>query len=135
MAFETHLTVRFGETDANGHVNNASYFIYLEQARIEFLKALGVRMQENGLTFVLASTSCDFLNPAFFDQILRVETIVDKVGTSSAVLSHLIYDETSGSLIARGRATVVMFDMNRSASSAIPKRLREKLIEHTEKNF
>lgn len=135
MAFQTHLTVRFGETDANGHVNNVSYFIYLEQARIDFLKGLGMRFQEQGLTFVLASITCDFVNQAFFDQELRVETIVDKVGKSSAVLSHCIYDEASGSLIARGRATVVMFDMNRSASSAIPKLLRDKLIAYKEENF
>lgn len=36
--YETQVKVRFCETDALGHINNTSYFIYLEEARIAFLK-------------------------------------------------------------------------------------------------
>ena len=41
---EIQISVRFGETDALGHINNTSYFIYLEEARIRFFESIGYNM-------------------------------------------------------------------------------------------
>ena len=78
------VTVRFAETDALGHVNNTSYFIYMEDARLHLLKELGWNTSHKDWSFVLVSTKCDFINQAYFDQILRIDTSIQKVGTKIA---------------------------------------------------
>ncbi len=49
---ELEVNVRFSETDALGHVNNTSYFVYLEEARLKFFEALG--LATNDFNFLLA---------------------------------------------------------------------------------
>lgn len=85
---EIQVTVRFCETDALGHINNASYFVYLEEARIRFFESIGYNMDIKGWNFILASTKCDFVSQGYFNQILAIKTYVSKIGTKSFQLEH-----------------------------------------------
>ncbi|WP_409305950.1 acyl-CoA thioesterase [Peribacillus sp. SCS-155] len=127
---ETQLTVRFCETDALGHINNTSYFIYLEEARIKFFELLGYSMDTNEWNFILASTKCDFVSQGYFNQILSVKTFVTHVGTKSFEITHEISCTQTGQLIAKGNAVIVYFDFNEQRSKPIPALLREGLEEH-----
>lgn len=127
MIYESFVTVRFGETDALGHVNNTSYFIYLEEARVKFFQELGYSMDTNEWEFILASTKCDFLDQAYFAQQLKIKTIVSHIGTKSFTLDHEICDAKTDSLIAKGNAVIVYFDFNNQKSEVIPIVLKEKL--------
>src|SRR5699024_7100833 len=126
MQHETNVTVRFGETDLLGHVNNSSYFTYFEHARIQFFKALDAS-GGNLRRFILASTTCDFLAQAYFDQTLSIKTKVGKIGNKSCLLLHSIHDQKTDKPIAKGESTVVNFDFNEQKSKRIPDELREKL--------
>ncbi|HEU5140147.1 MAG TPA: thioesterase family protein [Bacillales bacterium] len=129
MQHETNLTVRFGETDLLGHVNNASYFSYLEHARVEFFKALSSDddYQYDQWQFILATIKCDFLAQAYFDQDLTIGTKVSRVGNSSFTLEQPIYDEKTGTLIAKGESVIVHFDFEEQSSKPVPEALRKKL--------
>lgn len=124
---EIQVNVRFGETDALGHINNTSYFIYLEEARVRFFEELGYRMTINEWNFILASTKCDFINQGYFNQLLTVTTSVSKIGTKSFQLEHEIICSQTKQLIAKGNAIIVYFDFNEQQSAAIPDLLREGL--------
>ncbi|WP_174730993.1 thioesterase family protein [Mesobacillus harenae] len=124
---EIQVTVRFGETDALGHVNNASYFIYLEEARIRFFEALGYGMDTKGWNFILASTKCDFLSQGFFNQPLTIKTEVSRIGTKSFELTHDIVCTQTGELIAKANAVIVYFDFVEQKSEVIPEMLRSGL--------
>ncbi len=124
------VTVRFAETDALGHVNNTSYFIYMEDARLHLLKELGWNASHQNWSFVLVSTKCDFINQAFFDQILRINTSIEKVGTKSFQLSHDIACAQTGSIIAKGHAVIAFYNKEARRSEPIPEDLREKLLQH-----
>lgn len=50
---ELKVNVRFSETDALGHINNTSYFIYLEEARMKFFEALGLATNVEEWNFCL----------------------------------------------------------------------------------
>lgn len=127
---EIQVTVRFGETDALGHVNNTSYFIYLEEARIRFIEALGFDMNVEYWNFILASTKLDFINQGFFNQVLTIKTYVSKVGTKSFELMHEISCSQTGEVIAKGNAVMVYFDFELQKSSQIPEDIREQLTQH-----
>ncbi|UOE53180.1 acyl-CoA thioesterase [Bacillus sp. CMF12] len=124
---EMQVTVRFCETDALGHVNNTSYFIYLEEARVKYFETLGYSMDVKKWSFILASTKCDFLSQGYFNQILTVKTRVSRIGTKSFQLDHEIVCTQTGDLIAKGSAVIVYFDFGKQESAVIPDLLREGL--------
>src|SRR5215211_6277400 len=76
-AFETYFRVRFHEVDALGHVNNAAYLNYLEQAAIDHATFLGLdlqRLHALGGVFVARRHEIVFLRPTFAADLLRVVT-------------------------------------------------------------
>src|SRR5688500_14715609 len=76
-AFEAYFRVRFHEVDALGHVNNAVYFNYLEQAAIDHATFLGLdlqRLQALGGVFVARRHEIVFFKPTFAGDTLRVIT-------------------------------------------------------------
>lgn len=130
MSHEMNVKVRFCETDALGHVNNTSYFIYMEEARVEFLNA-----HRDGNTedwkFILVSTKCDFHAQLFFNETITIETFIKKIGTKSFVMCHRMKNSDSGALVAEGESTIVYFDFKEQRSEVIPDELRKAL----EKSF
>lgn len=134
MQHETNITVRFGETDLLGHVNNASYFSYLEHARVEFFKALSSDegYQYDKWQFILATIKCDFLKQAYFDQELTIDTKVSRIGNKSFTLKQPIYDKETGKLVADGESVIVYFDFDEQTSKPIPEVLRRRLKEYIE---
>ncbi|WP_026582295.1 acyl-CoA thioesterase [Bacillus sp. J33] len=127
---EMTITVRFCETDALGHVNNTSYFIYLEEARVKYFETLGYSMDVKKWHFILASTKCDFLSQGYFNQILTVKTWVSRIGRKSFQLDHEIVCSQTNNLIARGNAIIVYFDFQKQESADIPDLLREGLAQN-----
>jgi acyl-CoA thioester hydrolase len=79
--FLTHVRVRFHDVDALGHVNNAAYLIYLEQAAIDHAALAGfdlARMRELGGLFIARRHELDFLKPAYERDVLQIETWIDE---------------------------------------------------------
>ncbi|MDF0725422.1 acyl-CoA thioesterase [Cytobacillus sp. S13-E01] len=130
MKHISKITVRFGETDALGHINNSSYFIYLEEARIRFFESIGYNMNTKTWNFILASTKCDFVDQGYFNQLLKVTTNVSRIGNKSFQLDHDILDDHTGSLIAQANAIIVYFDFEKQQSEVIPELLKVELERH-----
>jgi acyl-CoA thioester hydrolase len=126
----TKIKVRFGETDALGHINNASYFAYLEDARIGFFESIGCNMSTSTWNFILASTKCDFIGQGYFNQVLRITTTVARIGSKSFQLEHEIFDDQTDRMIARGNAIIVYFNFEKQHSEGIPESLRMELERH-----
>lgn len=130
MHHETQITVRFGETDLLGHVNNVSYFTYLEHARIQFFKELSTEDIKDAWRFILASVKCDFLAQAYFDQTLTITTTVSRIGNKSFDLKQRIFDSKTGEPVAEGHSTIVYFDFQEQKSLPLIKELRERLEQY-----
>ncbi|WP_077214171.1 acyl-CoA thioesterase [Bacillus dakarensis] len=115
------VKVRFSETDMYGHLNNTVPFTYFEEARIEFLKELGLMQkwtEENhdGMV-VVADLQCDFLRQVFFDEKLKVFVKAESVGNSSVDLHYMAKNEKE-EICFVGRGTVVQF--SKKFGKAIP---------------
>ena len=108
QAFETYVRVRFHEVDALGHVNNAAYLNYLEQAAIDHASFLGLgvqRMQGLGGVFVARRHEIVFLKPTFAGDLLRVITWLGESRGARVDRQYLVYREPSSTteIVVAGR--------------------------------
>ena len=123
----THLRVRFGETDLAGHVNNAVYLSYLEEARLQFLVEV---LHVPDVPFIVASAHLNFLRQVYFRDEVRIETGVSRMGRSSFDMTHRLYRESSNELALTGVVTMVAFDYAAQKSTPIPEEWRRILETH-----
>jgi acyl-CoA thioester hydrolase len=109
--------VRFRDVDAMGHVNNAVYSTYLEQARIGILGGLE--------PFILARVEIDFRAALREGADVEVRTRCSHVGTKSFELQHEIW--SSDRLVAEAKSVLVGYDYQRDQSVPITDDLRRTL--------
>ena len=100
--FVHRLRVRFCETDAMGVVHHASYLAYLEESRVEYLRALGRpydRLRADGVEFPVVEAALQYRRPLRFDDVVDVGVMVASAGGATFQMSYLVgYDgETSAS--------------------------------------
>ena len=123
---EIEVYVRFSETDAAGHVNNTSYFLYFEEARLKFLEQVGIECNRDFLpsNVILVSTACDYVSQAFAGQILRITTEVSNVGNKSFKVNHVLTSADKGTVVAKGTAVLVCFNYEEQKTVLIPEEIR-----------
>ena len=130
---EFDIFVRFCETDAAGHVNNVSYFAYMEEARSRFFEYAGIhawRKDHPYLRMPVASSFCNFYKEAFFGQKLKGFAKVAKLGTKSITVETTIKDALTGDLIAAGGAVFVCVHLEKRQTIEIPEGMRAILEEY-----
>lgn len=109
--------VRFRDCDSLGHVNNAVYSTYLEQARLGVLGDLG--------SFILARVEVDFRAELRSGGEVEVLTRCPRVGTKSFVLEHLL--RSGERVVAEASSVLVAYDYERGESVPVPDELRARL--------
>jgi acyl-CoA thioester hydrolase len=109
--------VRFSDCDPMGHVNNAVYSTYLEQARIGVLGSLG--------EFILARVEIDFRAELRAGEEVEVHSRCAHVGTKSFQLDHVI--RADGRVVAEARSVLVGYDYERGTSVALSEDLKRRL--------
>ena len=124
--FSLKIPVRWADLDANGHVNNAKYFTYFEQARIAWLESQHAQNTADGRGPVIAQTGCNFLRPIPYPEILEVRVSAGQPGRSSFPTFYEIIGE-DGTKYADGQAVMVWVDRTTGKSQPIPDTLRKSL--------
>ncbi|MGP4061014.1 acyl-CoA thioesterase [Halobacillus sp. H74] len=130
MTHESEIRVRFCETDMAGHVNNTSYFIYLEEARGKFFRDIFPEHLNTVGRFILASTKCDYVSQAYFGQQLVIQSWITNIGNKSFRFNHNIRVKETGENIAEAEATIVHFNYEEQKSESISEELRAILETH-----
>lgn len=111
--FDWVIRVRYAETDAQRIVHHANYLVYMEEARTELVRALGVpykEMEERGFNIVVAGAECSFRAAAVFDDLIRVRTRVERVRSREVSFQFRLEDALNGRLLAQGRTRHVFVD-------------------------
>jgi acyl-CoA thioester hydrolase len=126
------IEVRFRDCDAFGHVNNAVYFTYFEQARASLWKALGFSgfaraAAANDVSVILARAECDFRAAARFGDVLEVRVALATIGRTSFTYDYEIVGVPDRQPIAAGRTVQVMFDYGLRKPVEISPEVRETL--------
>ncbi len=108
---EISIDVRYFETDGQGVVHHANYFVYFEQARVEMLKAMGhdyADLERDGMLLVVHSITCRYHRPARFGDQLRISTKVVRVTPARIEHSYKVFVEHS--LVAEASSTLACID-------------------------
>jgi acyl-CoA thioester hydrolase len=117
--------VRFRDVDAMGHVNNAVLATYVEQARIEYLRHLGVLDGPLFMGMILARLEIDFLAPTQPGGEVEVGVRASRSGNKSFQLDYELRQGERG--IARASTVLVAYDYERAQSMPLPDEWRERL--------
>jgi YbgC/YbaW family acyl-CoA thioester hydrolase len=129
---QTTINVRFHDIDAFGHVNNARFLNYLEEARQQY--ALDVLQWSNRLDsipVIVASVKIDFKSPIFLGNMVVVYTRISRLGTKSFDYENII-TTADGShdakIAATCTVTLVTYDYQSQQSMPIPDPWRETVM-------
>jgi acyl-CoA thioester hydrolase len=121
--------VRFRDLDAMGHINNAVFATYVEQARVEYLASLGVLDRAvyaaGAESMILARLEMDFRAQGDPEGEVEIGVRPARVGTKSFDLEYRL--EQDGRIIAEARTVLVAYDYDRSESVAVPEPWRDAL--------
>ena len=128
-AFTHRIEVRFRDCDAMGHVNNAVYFTYFEQARAVLAETLGLRRElaRTGLGVILAHASCDYKAQVVFGDQVDVGMRVAAVGRTSFTSEFEVRRVRDEAVVAAGRSVQAVFDYAAGRTAPVPDGLRAKL--------
>ena len=130
------IEVRFVDTDALGHVNNATYFSYFEAARAGYHalvtgSAFGSGPDAHRTTFVIAEARIVYRSPVRFGEPLACACRVSWVGRSSFGLEYLVEAGASPlgarRVVADGATVQVFYDLTSERVVRIPAELRERM--------
>ncbi|MBA2333299.1 MAG: acyl-CoA thioesterase [Actinobacteria bacterium] len=111
--------VRFRDCDSMGHVNNAVYSTYLEEARIDVLGVL--------VEFILARVEIDFRSELRAGEEIEIWTRAGRIGVKSFDLEHEI--RAGDRVVAEAKSVLVAYDYGRAESVALSESLRARLSE------
>ncbi|KUM05298.1 acyl-CoA thioesterase [Chromobacterium subtsugae] len=129
MAHHTRIKVRGYHLDLFGHVNNARYLEFLEEARWNQFEDEGnlALFLESGLALVVVNINIDYRHPATMGDQLLVETGVQSIGKRSAVIHQRVLLEGSDTVVAEADVTFVVFDAKQNKAVALEGPLQEQL--------
>ena len=123
------VSVRWGDIDSIGHVNNAKYFTYCESARMSYFAA--VRMTEHRESELhgpaLAAANLNFRRQVRWPAELEVATRVAEIGRSSFKMEYEIFHRGTGERVADGTGVIVWVDYGTGRSIPLPESFKAEI--------
>jgi acyl-CoA thioester hydrolase len=121
VTFVHQETVRFRDLDSMGHMNNAVYATFLEQARLAFLSQYGAHVQN----MILARLEIDFRSPVELGETIEIGVTPTRVGTKSFDLEYVLRADER--VVAEAKTVLVAYDYAEARSVEIPDAWKERL--------
>ncbi len=128
------IRVYYEDTDSGGIVYYANYFKYTERCRTEWLRNIGISqtklIEKYDIKFIVHSVSMEYINPAYLDDQLIVETIVDKLNKASIEFVQTICKISKSKKIdiIKSRCKIVSIDSNNKIKP-IPNIILKNILE------
>lgn len=94
--FDTHLTVRYAETDRMGIVHHSNYAVWFEQGRTEFIVKCGISYSEiesKGILLPLIELKCKFINSSTYEDKIIVRTSIKSYSKTRLNFYYEVYKE------------------------------------------
>jgi acyl-CoA thioester hydrolase len=130
--FTWPVRVYWEDTDAGGIVYYANYMKFMERARTEWLRAIGIDQarlkEEHGLMFVVVDVEAHYRKPARYNDQLQVTCKVRETTRASITLDQEVYRETvGGELLLDGRVRAACLDALKYRPRPLPPELWEQI--------
>jgi len=123
-----NIIPRFNDTDALGHINNASIVTWFEDARRPIFEIFIPDLDPRKWNLILARVEVDYLKQVQYENGVVIETEFEKLGTSSMTIVQRVVQNAE--VVAQGKCIMVHFDYNTNKSQAIPDEIRVILEKH-----
>ena len=119
MKFYTPIHIRFNDIDAMGHVNNAIFFHYVEEARIQYFRTvLSTKRDWKTEGVLVARNEIDYFKPLLFKDQLNCGVAVTKIGVKSMeTTTSFVVNEAE---VARAKNVLVAFNHEKNTTIPIP---------------
>ncbi len=121
----TQINLRYGDTDRQGHINNAVYCTLLESGRVSFLFDGQKPVAGPDRSYVIAKLSLDYLNEMHFPGIAEIGSRIIKIGRTSFTVAQAIFFEEK--CCSTAESIIVQLDEKTSTPSPITEALRARL--------
>ena len=124
------IRVRFADTDLQGHVFFGNYYTYMDEAFTAYIRELRYSWQtlgEMGLEVYYVDSGCQFKGRSFFEDDLKVQVMISKLGNSSLTAEMTVIRENEG-VVATGFLTGVVVDSKTKKSVPIPEEFRAAIL-------
>ena len=124
------IRVYYEDTDLVGIVYYANYLKFIERARTEWVRGLGVDQSrlktEEGIVFAVRRVEADYLTPARFDDVLAVETRVEEIGGARITLTQTVRRDDETCFVARVQLVALS---NTGRPQRLPEALKRAIAE------
>jgi acyl-CoA thioester hydrolase len=127
---ETHIRVRYGETDQMGYAYYGNYAMYYEVARVESLRQLGLsykELEEMGVMLPVLENKSKFLTAALYDDLLKIVTTIREKPGVRIKFEYEIFNGDN-KLIHQGETLLVFVD-KKSGKPCRPPQIFQKILE------
>lgn len=121
----TSVELRYGDTDRQGHINNAVYCTLFESGRCEFLYENGQFISGPGRAFVIVKLSLDYLSEMNYPGACEIGSKVLSLGKSSMVVGQAIFKD--GVCASTAESVIVLTDETTRKSTPLTDEIIEKL--------
>jgi acyl-CoA thioester hydrolase len=124
------IEVRYGDLDPQGHVNNAKYLTYFEQARVHYFIELGLFNKDQSfmeIGVILADIHITYHAPTRFGDEINVGVKTTKIGNKSMTVEQYVMDANTGKIMASGIVVMVTFDYKELKTIPVPDEWRQKI--------
>jgi acyl-CoA thioester hydrolase len=134
LTHKTTCRVRYGDTDKMGFVYHANYFRWFEVGRSEMFRSMGIpykSIESKGFFLPLSEMHCTFNSPSQYDDILVIETSIDKHYRAGMKFDYKIFSENHEKLLASGYTKHACVD-NSGRVVRPPKFLTDSIAENSD---
>lgn len=123
------LATRWMDNDSYGHVNNVTYYSYFDTVTNHYLvKHGGLNIQTSPIVGFVVASSCEYVVPISFPDVIDAALRVDRLGNSSVQYGVAIFKEGQSEAAAFGTFTHVFVERETNQSVLIPPTLRAALV-------
>jgi len=133
LIHKTHLRVRYAETDQMQYAYYGKYLEYFEVGRTEMMREHGLtykQIEENGYHMPVSETFVKYKSPAFYDELLEIETKVEKLPRLKVHIDHQIKCAERDVLVAEGHVELVFIKKETKKITRPPKFFLDALTIH-----
>lgn len=120
-----NITPRFCELDGLGHINNAVFLEWFEQARIPIFKIFTPDLAIEKWRLIIARNEIDYLHPVKIDDRVFIHTVISKLGKSSMTIEHICF--ANDIKAAKGSSVMIHYDYKLKKSQPIEDQERQLL--------
>ncbi|MBN8728568.1 MAG: acyl-CoA thioesterase [Xanthomonadales bacterium] len=119
------MKVRWGDLDAFNHVNNATFLVYAQEARLEWLAGIEGTWFDDSMMPVVAAANVNFRRQLAWPARIVVELAATRLGNSSVTIAHrIVAEDDAGCLYADGKVVMVWIDPTSGRSVPLPESIR-----------